>query len=340
MLIQTLKSAQIPELARFLIQQRQLEGLRDKRLWLTEGADWKLGNRLEQVPRDPEEQIWVALDESSGQIIGSLGAKAKSLGSEDIRRTYLPPHYGLFELATTAIEPGRWNEILPQLWNYARVWLRQHNVTQPQTWFNIANEEGEAAWLRLGFERLMDNAIRPLSEMDSYGADLPNDIQIRPASVRDLKRLVPLLMEELDYHAQLPGDYWVPLDQNTPRLARREVELFMTAGAGYIYLIAERLRDGQLLGYMNASTAPLLPENSNSLFHPRDRAILQVASVTAASRGQGVGTLLLSHLLAWFCQQHMTSVSLSYDVRNPVSGPFWRKQGFRPLRRALVITLP
>ncbi len=340
MLIQTFNPTLIPALAQFLIEQRRSEMSLDDRLWLVENAEEKLGKRLELTWQDRDEQIWVALDEPTGKVVGALGARAKALGPEDVRRTYLPENYGLLQLATLGVAVGRWQEILPRLWKAARDWLLDRRVNQPQVWINQCNLEAAEAWQRLGFVWLMDNAVRPLTEIDRFPGDVSPSLRVRPANLRDVRRILPLFIEELDFHARLPGNYWMPVDGNTPRLARREIELFLTAGTAYVYLLAENARDGELLGYMSASAAPLLPENSNTLFHPLDRSILQVAIVTRTARGQGVGDVLLNQLLGWFWQQDARSVSLSYDIRNPLSGPFWRNHGFEALRQALVINLP
>ena len=339
MIIETLRPHLVEPVARFLIQQRREEGLLDRRLWLTDRAEQKLAERLTYNLSDPDEQIWLVLKPDGYGVLGVLGARAKTLGLDDIRRTYLPPHYGLLQLTTMGVEAGWWQEVLPALWQPARQWLLKRGVTQPQAWLNCCNGEAAHAWQALGFEELMDNAVRPISEFDRFPLDLPSGFRVRAASLRDTKRLIPLFIEELEYHANLPGGYWVPLGSDTPRLARREIELFLTAGPSYTYLIAEQIHDGQILGYMSASVAPLVPENPNALFHPPTRSVLQVAITNGSARGRGIGNLLLSHLLAWFWQQKMTSVSLSYDIRNPLSGPFWRDHGFQPLRQALVINL-
>lgn len=337
MVIRPLSQEFVLPLAGFLTRQRQVETAADARLWLAPNLKEQLTSGLNKSLTDPDEKVWLALA-AAGQISGALAARAKTLGQDDIRRTYLAPTYGLMPMGTMAVEPGRWDEILPGLWEAAANWFDRRSVGQPQAWLNLSNREALAAWGKLGFKNLMDHAVGPVA------AGLPRPTlrtgwRFRPATFRDIKQIIPLFIEELKFHADLPGPYWIQPNPETARLARREIELFLGGGPEYLYLLAERLSDGKILGYMSACAAPAAPWNPNAPFLPPDRGILQVAIVSAEFRGQGVGYLLLAHLLDWFQHHSMKSVSLSYDLRNPLSGPFWRKHNFKPLRRALVYSL-
>ncbi len=336
MLIQSYNPAFLPETARFLAAQRRAEASLEPDLWLPGDLERRIEQWLGLLSGEPDEVVWLAREGGEGgRLVGVLGARAKSLGPNDVRRSYLPPHYGLLPVVTMGVDVGRWAEVLPALWERIVPWLSRQGVTHPQAWVNRVNGEAMATWESLGFEELMENAILPVIKPMPL-PDFPG-LRVRTATGRDLERLLPLLIEELEIHANLPGGYWMPIGADTPRLARREIESFLGSGADFIYMLAER--EGQVLGYMSATVAPSVPDNPNSLFMPYRRGVLQVASVTQAARGQGVGWALLAHLLAWFARQGSTSVSLSYDLRNTLSGPFWRKHGFQPLRRAFGIIL-
>jgi GNAT superfamily N-acetyltransferase len=337
MLIRPLNQELALPLAGFLTRQRQIEKAADARLWLAPDLKEQLLVGLNRILADPDEQVWLALDQA-GQIRGALQGRAKTLHQDDIRRTYLSPTYGLLPMGMMAVEPGCWDEILPALWETAADWFDRRKVSQPQAWLNLANQEALAAWEKLGFNNLMDHAVVSL---EAYGLPKPANRpgwRFRPASFRDIKHIIPLFLEELEYHADLPGAYWIAPNPDTTRLARREIEMFLGGGPEYVYLLAERVSDGKILGYMSASAAPTGAWNPNAPYIPQDRGILQVAIVTGEFRGQGIGYLLLATLLEWFHHHAIRSVSLSYDLRNPLSGPFWRKHNFRPIRRALVYT--
>lgn len=333
--IRPLRQELVLPLAAFLARQRRIETALDPRLWLAPTLEDQLRGWLTKILADPDEEIWLALD-AQNRIAGSLEARAKTLAQDDIRRTYLSPTYGLLPMGMMAVEPGRWAEILPGLWDNAAAWFRQRRVAQPQAWLNLCNAEALAAWEGLGFLNLMDHAVRPLDPATLPRPEFLAGWRFRPATYRDIKQIVPLFIEELQFHADLPGGYWTTPTADTLRLARREIEMFLSGGADYLYLLAERLSDGKILGYMSASSAVAVPWNPNAPFLPPDRGILQVAIVNETVRGLGLGNLLLAYLLDWFYRRGLHSVSLSYDLRNPLSGPFWRKHSFTPLRRALV----
>lgn len=324
-------------LAGFLARQRRAETALDSRLWLAPNLEDQLRNWLFKIMSDPDEQIWLALD-TGQQIAGSLEARAKTLSHDDIRRTYLTPTYGLMPMGMMAVEQGEWATILPELWETAAAWYRQRHVAQPQAWLNVCNTEALAAWENLGFQSLMDHAVRPLDSASLPRPEFVAGWRFRPATYRDIKQIIPLFIEELQFHADLPGGYWTQPTADTNRLARREIEMFLSGGADYLYLLAERVSDGKIFGYMSASAAPAVPWNPNAPYLPPDRGTLQVAIVNEAARHQGLGNHLLIHLLDWFYRRGLASVSLSYDLRNPLSGPFWRKNNFTRLRRALVYT--
>lgn len=321
--------------AAFLTRCRQEEARQDPLLWLHPQLEAGLCRRLKNHLFDPDEKIWVASD-SNGLILGVLGVRAKELAPEDSRRTYLPPIYAILPVVTMGVQPGCWETVLPKLWESVQEWLLWRRVTRPQVWLNRVNEEAFQSWSRLKFDWLMDNAIRQITPEDLYNANQVSELIIRPATLRDISRLLPLYIEELEFHAALPDGYWLPANTDTPRFARREIESFLTAGSQYTYVVAEEVKTGELLGYISATYAPPLPENPNLLFSPPDRGVLQVAVVKKENRGQGIGTLLLRYILAWFYRNGMRSVTLSYDIRNPLSGTFWRKQNFVPTRRALI----
>ncbi len=322
----------------FLIDQRRQEARRDPRLWLDPDLQRRTLRLLVAALLDDDERIWVAVD-TAGRVTGVLGARARNLRPDDLRRTFLPQQYGLMPVVTMGIEAGWWSDLLPDLWEHARNWLFQRQVEKPQVWLNTTCEEGCRAFRKLGFQLLMVNALYSLAEVEQPLPAMPADVLVRLATKNDIRQIIPLFIEELQYHADLPGDFWVQPDLRTQGLAHREIELFLQAGQSYLYLVAERLRDKRLLGYMNATVAPLAPDNPNIMFFPPGRGLLQVASVTEAARGHGLGTLLFKHLMAWFYRQQTNSVSLSYDVRNPLSGPFWQHNGFIPLRKAYTISL-
>jgi GNAT superfamily N-acetyltransferase len=335
--VQPLHADMCRPVARFLRECREEETARDSRLWLSPRLETGIYERLINHLQDRDERLWAVCDERD-ELVGVLGARAKELPPYDSRRTYLPAIYGMLPVVTMGIRAGCWAEVLPLLWKAASAWLQERQVRQPQVWLNTCNDEAFEAWRNLGFTWLMDNALRPLSPEDVRRTDPPPGVIVRPASLRDTSKIVPLYMEELEFHVRLPGGFWTPTDNQTPSLARREIEGFIAAGADYIYFVAERISDGQLLGYINSTSAPPLPDNPNLLFFPPDRGVLQVGVVTESLRGAGIGRALLEHTLAWFYRRGMRSVGLSYDVRNPLSGPFWRKNGFVPLRRALICT--
>ncbi|HEX2914701.1 MAG TPA: GNAT family N-acetyltransferase [Chloroflexia bacterium] len=323
--------------ARFLAAQRRQEAENSALYWISADVEERLHGWLCNTLNDPDEQVWVALD--NGRVAGALGGRSKTLSEKDTRRTYLPVNYSVIPLGLMGIEAGRWPEILPLLWERFKPWFMEQESVKPQVWLPSQHLEAIASWEKLGFSWLLDSAIRPLKLEEYTRASSPPGLQIRQATRRDTPKILPLLLEQLKFHSNLPGDYWVDPSRDLVPLVRREIELFLNAGTDFTYLLAERISDGQLLGYMSATVAQPSLDNINAIFFPPGRGILQVAIVTAEARGQGIGKALLSNLYNWFLRHGTNSISLSYDVRNPLSGPFWRAHNFVPVRRAMTTTL-
>lgn len=60
-------------------------------------------------------------------------------------------------------------------------------------------------------------------------------------------------------------------------------------------------------------------------------AYLMVGVVSAAERGRGVGEALVARAHQEFDAAGVAVTLLDYEQYNPLSVPFWSRQGYRPL---------
>jgi GNAT superfamily N-acetyltransferase len=89
-------------------------------------------------------------------------------------------------------------------------------------------------------------------------------------------------------------------------------------------------RDGSVLGMLTAerpaATAWIAPFTSRSPI-----SYLMSAFVRPAERGSGAGRLLTQQFHHCSAAAGIRTSLLHYEALNPLSGPFWSKQGYRPL---------
>lgn len=143
-------------------------------------------------------------------------------------------------------------------------------------------------------------------------------LRVRPATVRDIRKIMPL-WEEL---ATLHGD----LD---PALA-----VGQGAEGDYAEFLGEAVRrpdtcvmlgeaDGRLVAFAVGRIQVLpLP------FREQRRGWIQDVCTAPDRRRQGIGRRVVEALLAWFDDHDVTLTELTVAVRNPEAIRFWERLGF------------
>ncbi|PZG10122.1 GNAT family N-acetyltransferase [Nonomuraea aridisoli] len=178
-----------------------------------------------------------------------------------------------------------------------------------------------AALVRRGFAPRSVLAVRV--SPTSAGARPPTGV--RRAVADDLDVMCRLYLELIAYEAQFG---WVPVPSWTPDAARAEIEEKLARDDGWCWL-AER--DGEVVGML----AVHHPDHSGWIA-PAVHASSPVAYVGSLyarpdGRGRGIGAALIGHAHAEAAAAGVETVLVHYAALNPLSVPFWSRQGYRPL---------
>lgn len=175
----------------------------------------------------------------------------------------------------------------------------------------VSAVEGEVttALFELGF------GIDQFKGLQSALASSGQDVRLREARPADLRRLVELTVELMQFHATPP--ILRPALLDVPAL-RDGFRAALTDDRQLI-LVAEEL--GHVVGMMQAE-----PDHRH-----HSTAMIGIASVCAAARSRGLGTALLAGVSAWAARQGFAHCGVGWTSANPVSDAFWRGHGFTPV---------
>ncbi len=141
---------------------------------------------------------------------------------------------------------------------------------------------------------------------------------IRRAQPSDLDQLAGLWRELAELHADIAPEF--ALVPDAEQLFRRHMALVLADDKCHV-VVAEQ--DGELIGFVNGG----MHENA-PVFVERYVGEISSAVVTARSRRQGVGTLLVDAILTWFRERGVKVVTLGAATANPIAQSFWHKMGF------------
>jgi GNAT superfamily N-acetyltransferase len=152
---------------------------------------------------------------------------------------------------------------------------------------------------------------------------------IRKASRRDLKAIVALGRELMDFHKVLDPFFTPSADFDTlfGRFVLRNIRS-MTA----CVLVATV--DGQIVGYCQG----MLDRHPPSILEPQYGLILDFC-VAAAHRRTGVGEQMFTAMRDWFCRKGMRRIEVRHSTFNETAVRFWPKMGFTPYMRTLFLDL-
>ncbi|MFI7613802.1 GNAT family N-acetyltransferase [Nonomuraea terrae] len=148
---------------------------------------------------------------------------------------------------------------------------------------------------------------------------------VRRAVADDLDAMCRLYLELIAYEAQFG---WVPVLPWTPAAARAELEEKLTRDDGWCWLAEQ---DGEVVGMLSVHhpdhagwIAPAVAASS---------PVAYVGSLYArpGGRGRGIGAALAGHAHAEVASAGVDTVLVHYAAPNPLSVPFWSRQGYRPL---------
>jgi GNAT superfamily N-acetyltransferase len=190
---------------------------------------------------------------------------------------------------------------------------------------------GVASLMRHGLSPLTVIAARTGSRDDavtaiggSAGAVAPPGIRIRRAGPADLAAVAGLSQEVVRYDAHFGCVIERP---GTAEALRREASRLLAGPQPWTWL-AER--DTAPVGMIQAER----PESARwiaPMVRPRPVAYLGQMFVVPGERGRGVASALAERLHSEIDAAGVAVTLLHYELLNPLSGPFWSRQGYRPL---------
>jgi len=149
-------------------------------------------------------------------------------------------------------------------------------------------------------------------------------VQIRRAGPSDIDEVVRLGLEVIRFDALVSG---VTERPGTADALRQEAAAFLAQAQPWIWLAEDR---GDAIGVLIAER-PEAADWIAPLVGPAPVAYLQLMGVSPGLRGRGVGAAMAAHFHREVEAAGVAVTTLHYAQVNPLSGPFWSRQGYRPL---------
>jgi GNAT superfamily N-acetyltransferase len=176
--------------------------------------------------------------------------------------------------------------------------------------------------LRRGFGVRTVLAARPAGPVPVMHAG--PGIQVRQAGPADLDTVTGLGLEVIRFDAHFGALVERP---DTAEALRRDAAAALAAPDPWVW-VAER--GGAPVGMLYAQR----PEQARwvaPMVALAPAAYVDLMHVQPGERGRGTGHALASHLHQKATAAGVAVVLLHYQLLNPLSGPFWSRQGYRPL---------
>ena len=167
-------------------------------------------------------------------------------------------------------------------------------------------------------------AARVAGRRAAPGTPVEPGVRIRQAGPADLDQVVRLGMETIRYDSHFGTVIERP---ETPAALRHEVAQVLAAADPWVWL-AER--DGDPFGLLYAER-PELAGWIAPMVRAAPVAYLELMEMLPGERGRGVAAALVGELHRAADESGVEVTLLHYEQVNPLSGPFWHQQGYRPL---------
>jgi GNAT superfamily N-acetyltransferase len=184
--------------------------------------------------------------------------------------------------------------------------------------------DGVKALLRHGLAPLAVIAVRPAGRGGGPAVPPPAGLRIRRAGPADMDSVVRLGMETIRFDAH----FGTVIERPDSAEALRREAAPLLAGPGAWTWLAER--DGQPVGMLYAER----PEFAGwiaPMVRPAPVAYVELMVVLPGQRGGGVGAALVAEFHRAAGEAGVAVTLLHHEQLNPLSGPFWSQQGYRPL---------
>ena len=153
------------------------------------------------------------------------------------------------------------------------------------------------------------------SRLGGMSATVVPEFSIAPAAVEDCRECARLLVGQLDEHG---------VGASAERLEQLLEKIVASAERGFLLLARDR---GRMVGVAYVATIV-------SAEHCGIVALLEELYVAPDHRSQGIGTALVSAVLARACETGIVAIDLEIDASHNRAASLYRRFGFRPLDRA------
>ena len=178
-------------------------------------------------------------------------------------------------------------------------------------------------WFSLGFGQRVLHGIRLIGGPD--GGDAGNvgvGITARRAGPGDCDAVHALIGDLVRHHA--PSPIFMPFLPEAVKSERHEIAAWLSDPA-VAYFLAEA--DGTPVGVIGMHPAE---EFVDELRRPDRSAYLYIGHVRAGGRGQGLGTGLVEHGLAWARASGYRACVVGWYTAGALASRFWPNRGFAP----------
>ncbi len=184
--------------------------------------------------------------------------------------------------------------------------------------------EGARPLLRHGLAPRAVIAARTAGRRPAPAVPVDPDVGIRRAAPADLDEIVRQGMEVIRFDAH----FGTVIERAETAVALRdEAGRLLAAPDSWVWL-AER--DGAPIGMLYAER-PDFAGWIAPMVRAAPVAYLELMGVLPGQRGRGVAAALVGQLHRTADESGVAVTLLHYEQVNPLSGPFWNQQGYRPL---------
>ena len=142
---------------------------------------------------------------------------------------------------------------------------------------------------------------------------------VRTATVQDLKTIVELWIELIDYHNHLDNRFWNRAPDGAAKF-RQWMGQALT-DSQRILLVVEL--SGKVVGFGHG-----LLKQSPPPMQPRLGGFVTDFLISAAVREKGLGSQLLTTLEDWFVKKGAEEITLTSALKNRPALAFWVRKGF------------
>jgi ribosomal protein S18 acetylase RimI-like enzyme len=153
---------------------------------------------------------------------------------------------------------------------------------------------------------------------------------IRPATRRDIRALVALWEELMDFHQA--RDPFFTRSRNGSGIFGRFIEENIRNDAACVLVATV---DDKVVGYCQG----MLDRHPPALAESDFGQILDFG-VTAEHRRSGIGQEMLKELCDWFRREGICRIEVRHSTCNEIAARFWPKMGFQPYLQTLFRELP